>query len=127
MPVQTLLVDDQEVVRHGVRSLLENWGNLKICGEAENGEEALKQAARLSPDLIVPDTERYSVRLTPKRNRRQVGFVFDPTTFEGLNRIQTRRSRRAKWRGPESYFRARTWRGDSAEQSFNHPSILLVR
>lgn len=50
-----LLADDFEVVRQGLRNLLgvsEAW---EICGEAENGREAVDKVAQLSPDVVLLD------------------------------------------------------------------------
>ena len=49
-----LLVDDSAIVRHAVRGVFEAHG-YQICGEAENGKEAIEQAEKFHPDLIVLD------------------------------------------------------------------------
>jgi DNA-binding NarL/FixJ family response regulator len=41
--------------RQAVRQILESSGNLQVCGEASNGQEAIQQALELRPDLIVLD------------------------------------------------------------------------
>lgn len=51
---QLLLVDDQEVVRKTVRSLLVDAG-IDVCGEAGTGKQAINEAKRLRPDVIVLD------------------------------------------------------------------------
>lgn len=54
--VKTILIaDDHDVLRQGVRSMLENENGWKICGEAVNGHEAVEKAAALHPDLVVLD------------------------------------------------------------------------
>jgi len=50
-----LIVDDHEIVRRGVRTLLESQPGLLICGEAENGRDAIAKAAELRPDLVLVD------------------------------------------------------------------------
>lgn len=50
-----LLVDDHEIVRCGLRTILETDENLEIAGEAENGREAVRMAAELEPDVVVMD------------------------------------------------------------------------
>src|ERR1700691_2292556 len=50
-----LLADDHQVVRSGVRSLLEGHADWKICGEAGNGREAVAKAVELKPDLVILD------------------------------------------------------------------------
>jgi DNA-binding NarL/FixJ family response regulator len=56
MPVSILIVDDHEVVREGVRSIITStrpqW---EISGEATNGQEAIDAAVRLRPDVILLD------------------------------------------------------------------------
>jgi DNA-binding NarL/FixJ family response regulator len=55
--VGILLADDHDVVRRGVRSLLEAHPGWQVCGEAANGREAVRLAARLKPDIAVLDLE----------------------------------------------------------------------
>ena len=50
-----LLVDDHQVVREGLRRMLEPDKDIKVVGEAVNGEDAINQAALLSPDVILMD------------------------------------------------------------------------
>ncbi|MGB8322848.1 MAG: response regulator transcription factor [Candidatus Acidiferrum sp.] len=53
--MRILIADDHEVVRKGVCSLLESRADLKVCGEATNGQEAVDLARQLDPDLVVLD------------------------------------------------------------------------
>ena len=53
--INLLLVDDHQVVRTGLRMLLEGQPDMKIIGEAESGLQALEKARELSPDVIVMD------------------------------------------------------------------------
>jgi DNA-binding NarL/FixJ family response regulator len=50
-----LIVDDHEVVRQGVRHILESQDDWEIVGEACNGQEALRMTNELRPDAIVMD------------------------------------------------------------------------
>jgi len=50
-----LIVDDHDIVRRGVRALLESEPGFSICGEAGNGREAVAKAAELRPDLVLLD------------------------------------------------------------------------
>jgi DNA-binding NarL/FixJ family response regulator len=50
-----LLVDDSPLIRRSLRRILETEPNWVICGEAENGCDAIDKAKELRPDLIVID------------------------------------------------------------------------
>ena len=54
-PIKLLVVDDQNIVRKGIRALLEQVDDIDVIGEASNGEEAVAQAKRLNPDVILMD------------------------------------------------------------------------
>jgi DNA-binding NarL/FixJ family response regulator len=53
--IRLLLVDDQGIVREGLRSLLDAKPDLEVIGEAENGQQAVEQALALQPDVILMD------------------------------------------------------------------------
>ena len=53
--MRILIADDHEVVRRGVRSVLESCQGYDVCAEAQNGDEAVKLATKLNPDFIVLD------------------------------------------------------------------------
>ena len=53
--VRILLADDHEVVRQGLRRLLEARPGWEICGEAGTGREAVEKASQLKPDVVVLD------------------------------------------------------------------------
>ena len=53
--ISVLLVDDHAVVREGIRSLLEHCEDIVVVGEAADGRDALAQAQRLVPDLVLLD------------------------------------------------------------------------
>jgi DNA-binding NarL/FixJ family response regulator len=55
LPLRVVIADDHDVVRKGVRSILESRSDVNVVGEASNGKEALQQAVELKPDLIVLD------------------------------------------------------------------------
>ena len=53
--VRILIADDHEVVRRGVRALLEVHPGWQICAETVDGREAVEKAARLRPDVVILD------------------------------------------------------------------------
>ncbi len=53
--IKIMLVDDQNLIRQGLRALLELEADLEIVGEAENGREALDLITQLHPDVILMD------------------------------------------------------------------------
>lgn len=53
--LRLLLVDDHEVVRAGLRALLDLEADLEVVGEATSGEEGLRQARALRPDVVLLD------------------------------------------------------------------------
>jgi NarL family two-component system response regulator LiaR len=53
--IRVLIVDDHAVVREGLRTFLELQDGIDVVGEADDGVQALEQAAALSPDVILMD------------------------------------------------------------------------
>ncbi|MCA2217700.1 response regulator [Jidongwangia harbinensis] len=53
--IRVLLVDDQHLIRAGLRMLCDSEPDLDVVGEADNGRDAVTLAARLSPDVVVMD------------------------------------------------------------------------
>lgn len=53
--LRILLVDDHEIVREGVKLLVNSQRDLKVVGEAENGEIAIEKTRELNPDIILMD------------------------------------------------------------------------
>lgn len=53
--MRLLLVDDHEIVRAGLRMLLESQPDMEIIGECENGQDAVRRALELKPDVILMD------------------------------------------------------------------------
>ncbi|MEU6426447.1 response regulator transcription factor [Microbispora sp. NPDC046973] len=53
--IRVLLVDDEALVRSGLRMILESAGDIAIVGEARDGEEAIGAAARLRPEVVLMD------------------------------------------------------------------------
>ena len=55
MPVRLLIADDSEMLRIGIRTLLEFRRDWQVCGEAANGEEAIARVRELAPDVVILD------------------------------------------------------------------------
>ena len=94
-PVRILIVDDQELFREGLHTLLSLQPDLQVVGEARNGEDALRLAAALKPDVILMDLRMpvlNGVAATRNLQRTQpeikvivlTTFDDDEDVFEGL-------------------------------------------
>jgi DNA-binding NarL/FixJ family response regulator len=53
--MRILLADDHEVVRHGLRALIQAQRGWEVCAECTNGKEAVQKSAELRPDVAVLD------------------------------------------------------------------------
>lgn len=53
--LRIFVADDHEVVRQGLRTVLENGTGWTVCGEADNGRDAVEQVMALKPDIVVLD------------------------------------------------------------------------
>lgn len=78
--IRLLLVDDHEVVRSGLRMLLENEADLSIVGEASAGLEGLELANKLKPDAAVmditlPDISGIEVTRRLKQSHPEIAVV----------------------------------------------------
>lgn len=54
-PVKVLIADDHEVVRHGIRVMVQAYPHFEVCGEASDGRQAVQMAQKLRPDIVVID------------------------------------------------------------------------
>ena len=93
--IRILLVDDQALFREGLHTLLSVQPDLQVVGEAGNGEEALRQAAALHPDVVLMDlrmpvldgvaaTRRLHETQPDSRVIMLTTFDDDEYVFEGL-------------------------------------------
>ncbi|MEO1266155.1 MAG: response regulator, partial [Pseudomonadota bacterium] len=55
MPISVALIDDQNLVRQGIRGLLELSDRVAVVAEADDGAEAVALVERASPDVILMD------------------------------------------------------------------------
>ncbi|HLJ80371.1 MAG TPA: response regulator transcription factor [Ktedonobacterales bacterium] len=53
--IRVLLADDHDILRDGLRALLEMAGDIHVVGEARTGREAVTEAERLQPDIVLMD------------------------------------------------------------------------
>ena len=53
--IRVLVVDDHELVRSGISRLLEDTGMIEVVGKAGSGEDAVRMAREIEPDIILMD------------------------------------------------------------------------
>ncbi len=93
--VKVLLADDHSLFREGVRSLLEDQDDIEIVGEAEDGLEAIRMAAKLKPtvilmDINMPVMDGVEATRVILRNNSRIGIIIltmypqDEHVFEAL-------------------------------------------
>jgi two-component system, NarL family, response regulator NreC len=54
-PLRILIADDHDVMREGTRAVIERQPGWEVCGTAGTGREAVAQAVRLQPDIVIMD------------------------------------------------------------------------
>src|ERR1700676_5738281 len=52
---RVIVVDDHAVIRRGVQGILHSFPEWELCGEADNGQEAVRLAESLKPEIIIMD------------------------------------------------------------------------
>jgi DNA-binding NarL/FixJ family response regulator len=93
--IKVLLVDDQTLIRQGIRLLLEIETDIQVVGQAANGRAAIEQVEALQPDVILMDvrmpemdgvaaTRELSARYPEVKVIILTTFEDDETVFEGL-------------------------------------------
>jgi two-component system response regulator NreC len=55
LPLRILIADDHDVMREGTRAVVERQPGWEVCGTADNGREAIAEANRLEPDIVIMD------------------------------------------------------------------------
>jgi DNA-binding NarL/FixJ family response regulator len=53
--IRVMLVDDQRLIRAGLRMLCESAPDMEVVGEAENGQQAIRLAEQVAPDVVLMD------------------------------------------------------------------------
>lgn len=88
MTVRIVLADDEQLVRAGLRLILESDPDFDVIGEASNGAEAVDAAARLDPDVVLMDIQMPEIdgleatRRIAALGREDTCRVLVLTTFE---------------------------------------------
>ena len=54
-PIRVLLVDDHAMVRQGLRSVLDEYPNIEVVGEAADGDDAIRMVTKLQPSVVIMD------------------------------------------------------------------------
>jgi len=86
MSIRVLLADDHAIFRRGVRSLLAEYSDIEIVGEAENSPATLRQVAEHQPDVVLLDVQMegasgIDVARALRQNHPDVGIII-LTTFD---------------------------------------------
>ncbi len=94
-PIRVLVADDHAIVRKGIRALLATEPGIEVVGEAENGQQAIEEAAHLHPDVILMDLVMPEVdgieairRITAEQSRVRIlvltSFAVDDKVFPAI-------------------------------------------
>jgi DNA-binding NarL/FixJ family response regulator len=83
-PIHVLIVDDHPVVREGLHRLLAEESDITVVGEAADGEEAIRLAMRVQPDVVVMDLRMPHVDgIVATRQLRERGVPSRVLVFTG--------------------------------------------
>lgn len=88
-PARLVIVDDHELARAGLRSMLAGERGLSVVGEAENGQRALEVCSQLQPDLVLmdvrmPDLDGLAATRAIKQECRRTSVIVT-TMYENLD------------------------------------------
>jgi DNA-binding NarL/FixJ family response regulator len=96
MSIRVLIADDQSMVRHGFRMIIEGETDMEVVGEAADGEQAVASARRFAPDIVLMDirmphmdgiaaTREILAGATPPRVLILTTFDLDEYVYEALH------------------------------------------
>ncbi|WP_333572874.1 response regulator transcription factor [Sphingomonas sp.] len=89
-PIRILLVDDHMLLREGVRAVVSTQDDMEIVGEASGGGEAIREFARLQPDLVLMDLQMADMSgldaITAIRKASPDARIIVLTTYSGDGR-----------------------------------------
>jgi NarL family two-component system response regulator LiaR len=85
--IRVLVVDDHDIIRKGIKAVLELVPDIEVAGEARNGQEAIKQDENLTPDvvlmdLVMPDLDGIEA-IRRIKSHRPAARILVLTTFAG--------------------------------------------
>lgn len=94
-PIRVLIAEDQTLMRHGLRTILELEDGFEVVGEAANGRQAIEQVLALRPDIVLMDvqmpeqdgvaaTAQLGVLGSPARVIILTTFDYDEYVFDGI-------------------------------------------
>lgn len=78
--IEVLVVDDQQLIRNAVAELVTHEADMHLAGTAENGVEAVREAKRLAPDVVVMD-----VRMSVMDGIEATGIITQDPSLSGVH------------------------------------------
>jgi DNA-binding NarL/FixJ family response regulator len=94
--MKVLIVDDNPAIRGAVRNLFETDPTFQVCGEAENGREAIQKTAELRPELIIMDLSMPVLNgLDAARGIRRIKQAIPIILFSGYSDLFTKEEARS--------------------------------
>ena len=105
MAVRILIADDDAAIRRLLRRLIENHHNWIVCGDAQDGQDAVEKVEALSPDVIVmdlamPQMNGFQAAKTISRSHPDVPILL--LTVQQLSKELTREAQHAGFKGAVS-------------------------
>ena len=84
-PIKVLIADDHQVMRRGVRAVVELLSGWEVCGEASTGREAVEMVDRIRPEIVVMDVTMPELNgLEATRQIKKIAPTTEILMFTGL-------------------------------------------